>query len=118
MGGGGIAGPGEYRLLKANHMPGIAYLAVKSSLCSHLMALRREFASLVPRLLELEPRAAEAREYMLSVAPRLMFDAHDRDGKLRQPDAASAALRELAVKLGYAKPIGSSPCAGGRPLES
>ena len=44
MGGGGIAGPGEYRLLKANHMPGIAYLAVKSSLCSHLMALRREFA--------------------------------------------------------------------------
>ena len=44
MGGGGAAGPGEYRLLKVNHMPGIAYLAVKSSLCSHLMNLRREFA--------------------------------------------------------------------------
>lgn len=37
-------GESAHRLLKVNHMPGIAYLAVKSSLCSHLMALRREYA--------------------------------------------------------------------------
>lgn len=40
----GRQGAGSTRLLKVNHMPGIAYLAVKSSLCSHLMALRREYA--------------------------------------------------------------------------
>ncbi len=42
--GGNAADSSAYHLLKVNHMPGIAYLAVKSSLCTHTMALRREFA--------------------------------------------------------------------------
>ena len=37
-------GLAEGSVLKVNHMPGIAYLAVKSSLCTRLMKIRRELA--------------------------------------------------------------------------
>ena len=38
-------GLAEGSVLKVNHLPGIAYLAVKSSLCTRLMKIRRELAA-------------------------------------------------------------------------
>ena len=54
---------------------------------------------------------------MKSIAPLLLFDTHDANGDLRMPDAASAALHEIANKLGYAKL--ADPCAGSprRPID-
>ena len=49
---------------------------------------------------------------MQSVAPLLQFDTHDASGELPHRDAASAALHELAHKLGYAK-APEHPCTRG-----
>ena len=73
-------------------------------------ALEGEFKRLVPRLQQLEPHAAVARRYMRSIASVLKFDAHAANGELLLPDAASAALQELAVKLGI-QPKPPDPCS-------
>ncbi|KAL3920108.1 MAG: hypothetical protein SGPRY_005376 [Prymnesium sp.] len=67
--------------------------------------LEREFHRLVPRLLDLEAsgQARAMRAYMREVAPLLAFDSHDQTGRLNRQDAASAALYELALKIG--KPL-------------
>ena len=61
--------------------------------------LLREFDELLPRLLALEPTAADRRRRMRNAAHWLAFDAHASDGRLALPDAASAALREVAQRL-------------------
>jgi len=57
-------------------------------------------AGLLPLLLDLEPTAMERRRYIHSIAHWLSFDAHGADGRLREQDAASATLYELAKLLG------------------
>ena len=73
--------------------------------------LKEQFLQIVPRLVALEAsgEAAAMRAYMRHVAPLLAFDTHSKtSGQLHRQDAASAALHELAIKLG--KPI---PWGGG-----
>ena len=67
--------------------------------------LKSDFLRLIPRLLALEASggAHEMRAYMRRIAPLLAFDAHSSNGTLHRQDAASAALYELAIKLG--KPL-------------
>lgn len=64
--------------------------------------LSREFEKLLPRLLAMEEsgQVLTMRKYMRHVVPYLVFDGHNRAGRLEAPDAASAALNELAIKLG------------------
>uniref|UniRef100_A0A7S4MFK4 Exostosin GT47 domain-containing protein n=1 Tax=Prymnesium polylepis TaxID=72548 RepID=A0A7S4MFK4_9EUKA len=66
-------------------------------------AIEAEMATLVPRLLQLEQHAAEARRYMRSIAHWLRYDMHatdrGRQRRLVEQDAASAALHELALRL-------------------
>lgn len=82
-------------------------------------ALEAEFEQLVPSLLRIERRAAEAARYMMSISHLLRFDAHLDSGELPLPDAASAALQELAIRLGRGQDMGQgggTPCDGQRPL--
>ncbi|KAL1522004.1 hypothetical protein AB1Y20_021649 [Prymnesium parvum] len=64
--------------------------------------LKKEFSKLVPQLLALEAsgEARVMRAYMRKIVPLLTFDAHSRTGELLRQDAASAAIHELAIKLG------------------
>ena len=74
--------------------------------------LKAEFRQIVPRLVALEEsgEAGAMRTYMRHVAPLLAFDTHSKtSGQLHRQDAASAALHELAIKLG--KPL-LGPWAG------
>ena len=73
--------------------------------------LRAEFEGLVQRLLALEAsgEATRMRAYIRQVVPLLAFDAHDvQSGVIHEQDAASAALHELAVRLGKSIPWRSS----------
>ena len=74
-----------------------------------------EFERLAPRLARLERATAQlaaAQQYMASIANLLKFDAHSAvDGRLADPDASSAALRELAVRL-HVVSEPRDPCEG------
>lgn len=77
-------------------------LIITSSACAHAP----QFDALVPKLLALEAsgEAARMRAYMRRIVPLIAFDAHSKlDGQLHRPDAASAAIYELAARLG--KPL-------------
>ncbi len=54
----------------------------------------------LPLLLGIEPRAPQMRAYIESIAHWLAFDAHGPDGVLREQDAASATIFQLAELLG------------------
>jgi len=67
----------------------------------YFQALQREFAALLPRLQALESQAPARRRYMQSIAHLLRFDSPTMDkGQPRRQDAASAAVYEIAGKLG------------------
>jgi len=72
--------------------------------------LRGSLEALIPRLLALEAsgEARAMRDYMRRIAPLLTFDTHSASsGQLHRQDAPSAALHELAVRLGKPLPWGA-----------
>jgi len=82
----------------------------KESLRGGWLFLKSEFFRLIPRLLAMEAsgEAQAMRAYVRHIAPLLAFDAHSKTGQLHRQDAASAALYELAIKLGKPLPSGSA----------
>ena len=67
------------------------------------------FDTLVPRLIALEPRAEKARRYLHKVRHLLAYDlARQVRSASNEPDAASAALYEIAAKLELKPPLTSA----------
>lgn len=73
------------------------------------------FDTLVPRLLALEPRARKARSYLHKVRHLLAYDLARQVRSARdEPDAASAALYEVAAKLVLKPPLKPAKQIGGK----